>query len=350
MIENIINILKKHKQEWEDSNFRRALVKRDNWLIVKFNLEKFSTNEIEDTYKTWPFFKPKNSDLIWNRLYKKFYGFNPYFVNDSQLRYILRHFNPYEKIMYLQNKAMLDVYYSDIHFPKVYLKCINGILCDCNGNPTNKEKALSALEASGETSFFVKPSIDNGCGKGVKEITINDAIYEIKEGGDYVIQEKLKQCTFLNDLNETSINSCRVTSIYINGHFTCSSVLKVGKRGTYRDNWKYSYLVGMDSEGTLLGCGFDSNLETVNKADSNICFKGLKYPFYKEMTKEIERYHKKYFPYCGIIGWDVFIDSNNEVRVIEVNLDYPGVVGEQFCSGTFFQEHQKYIVQKICNI
>lgn len=46
----------------------------------------------------------------------------------------------------------------------------------------------------------------------------------------------------------------------------------------------------------------------------------------------------------GVLGWDVVVDKDNEVRIIEVNVDYPGIAGEQFASGTFFADRRDDIV------
>lgn len=59
----------------------------------------------------------------------------------------------------------------------------------------------------------------------------------------------------------------------------------------------------------------------------------------------VKKYHQKYFPNCGIIGWDLLIDEDDKVRIIEVNLDYPGAE-VQLCSGTIFKSFR----DDICSI
>lgn len=161
------------------------------------------------------------------------------------------------------------------------------------------------------------------------------------------MQEHLKQCEFLSKLNDSSINTCRITSICINGNVSVSAILKIGKKGAVIDNWNSSYFIGVDEIGNLATTAYDDKISEVTESDSGVKFEGLTYPNFSKLRKTVETFHKKYFPTLGILGWDVFIDDQQNIRVIEVNPDYPGVVGEQFCSGTFFKKQRDEIVNKI---
>lgn len=108
-------------------------------------------------------------------------------------------------------------------------------------------------------------------------------------------------------------------------------------------------MIGVNNDGTLKECGFDNHLNKVHKTDNEIEFKNIRLPNFEEMISFTKKYHIKYFPQCGIVGWDIFIDSENKVRVIEVNLDSPGVVGEQIASGTFFKDFRNEIIEIMTN-
>ena len=62
------------------------------------------------------------------------------------------------------------------------------------------------------------------------------------------------------------------------------------------------------------------------------------------MVNLVENLHQYYFPNIGVLGWDVCVDKNNKIIVIEVNVDYPGIAGEQFASGTFFKSRRNDII------
>ena len=145
-------------------------------------------------------------------------------------------------------------------------------------------------------------------------------------GNNFVIQELLKQHSDIARFNPTSINSCRVTSIFLEGVFSFSCTFKTGKQGSRIDNWNSSYFVGVNSDGTLHDYGFDSKLNPFKQTDTGIVFGGNTLPKYDVMIERISFWHQHYFPQVGIIGWDVFIDDNEQIKVIEVNLSSPGIV------------------------
>ena len=83
--------------------------------------------------------------------------------------------------------------------------------------------------------------------------------------------------------------------------------------------------------------------------DLGKAFSGIQLPYFSKMVAFTKEKHLKYFPHCGIIGWDIVIDSQDNVRIIEVNLDSPGVVGEQIASGTFFKDFRDEIISLMRN-
>ena len=282
------------------------------------------------------------------KLYKKEYGFNPFFICDYPLQLILKRTNPLKQVEALQHKGLVDVWFPELNFPEVYVRCIAGVLYDKNMNIITHEEALRIINEN--DSFIIKPTVDTGCGKGVMKISLKDktedevnkVLKSYKK--DYIIQEVIKQSKEIESLNPTSLNTCRVTSLLINGKWYCSTIFKVGKKGADKDNWSSSYLIGVTEDGCLKEFGFDNQLNKVYKTDLGYSFKGLRLPAFDEMLAFAKENHIKYFPHCGIIGWDIVVDNNKKVRVIEVNIKSPGVVGEQLASGVFFESYRDDII------
>ena len=337
-------------EEVHEQWFRWSIQRRDKWMVKAWDLPILSKAELHQIYKTWPWIRLNNKDLIWVRMYKKVHGFDPYFITDWQLHFILKQTNPYKQVVSLQNKAMLDIYFPEIPFPFNYLKNVRGVYWH-KGETMTVKSAVEYIIKENIQQFVIKPSVDSGCGKGVKIVHLDseDDQFEYLQnlfqsyGNDFVVQEVLKQHPSIQDMNPTSINSCRVTSIFINGEFSYSTILKVGKNGSNVDNWHSSYLIGVDQAGVVCEKGYDNRLNSVSRTDNGKVFGGMELPCFKEMISQIKKWHIKFFPNIGIIGWDVIVDTNNQIKVIEINTDTPGVVGEQFCSGTFFKEYNESI-------
>ena len=340
-IKSIINNLR-------DIIFRWNVYKRDKMLIKKHSLPKLNKKEWNEIKSVWPCFKLKESDLIYLKLYKKENEFDPYFLCDYPLQLILKKTNPLGQVEALQHKGLVDIWFPELNFPKVYFRCIAGVLYDKDMNIISYEDSLEIIKT--KDSFIIKPTIETGCGKGVKKIITgtktNEELKNIFKSynRDFIVQETIKQSKEIEELNPSSLNTCRVTSIFINGKWGFSTIFKVGKKGADKDNWNSSYLIGVSTDGSLKDFGYDIYLNKVFKTDLGKPFKGIKLPVFDKMISFTKENHIKYFPHCGIVGWDILVDSNDNVRVIEVNLKSPGVIGEQIASGTFFREFNKEII------
>lgn len=320
-------------------------------------LPELTNAEYSELKRTWPFLKFRRNDVYWARLYKMEYGFDPYFISSINQCYELRaKINPYYQISSLENKALVDVYFSSIPFPEVFVRRINGRFYDKQMNPISYEDAVGILRD--RKSFIIKPSLDSMCGKGVKkydiakETTISDEWFkQVFEDAtaNFIAQEVLVQHPNISRLNPTSLNCCRITSIYINRIYRYGAMLKIGKTGAHIDNWNSGYLVGINDDGSLKEKGWDDKIQPVYKTDNGILFKDVKYPCFELLLSSIESYHKKYFPQCGIVGWDVVIDSNDMPKVIEANLSIPGIPAEQLCSGPFFKDFRDELCKVFSN-
>ena len=84
---------------------------RDRAFIKMHNLPKLSKNEMSIVKQTWPCLSLKRFDLIYLRMYKKEYGFDPYFICDYQMQQILKKTNLPIRVFALENKGMLDIYF-----------------------------------------------------------------------------------------------------------------------------------------------------------------------------------------------------------------------------------------------
>lgn len=343
------------------TNHLNINAEKKKWHLVDLKqtkhlvLPKLTPKEYELLKSTWPCFKFTKRDVLWARVYKKELGFDPYYISVGYHSILIKKLlNPYKQICSLENKALVDVYFPEIPFPKAYLRCINNILYDSKMNKISFEEAMRFLLE--KKQFVIKPALDFMQGHGVKKIDLQQVDNVSKEwfrdlffnaSKNFIVQEVVMQHQEIARLNPTSLNCCRITTIYIDGKFTYGAMLKIGKKGSHVDNWNSSYLVGISKEGILNDVGWDNTIHSVNETDNGIRFGGIKYPYFDSIVSSVEHYHKKYFPQCGVIGWDIFIDTNNKPIVIEANLVIPGITAEQLCSGPFFKEVHDEMVNRI---
>lgn len=302
-------------------------------------LPKLSAAEKKLITETWEGVDINFLDFTWSRIYKKIKGFSPYYIGSLWNQEIDNKVNPTSLVVALENKALCDVYFPDLNFPKPYVRCLNGSLFDDKMSFISMGEAVAILKK--QERFVIKPSVDTMQGAGVRVVKVKDtsdieAVLK-SAGKNFIAQEALKQLRVIEELNPTSLNCFRVTSMYFNGRFGFAAALKVGKKGATKDNWNSAYWIGVDKNGVLLDYGFDYKTQKVYQTDNGIKFAGFAIPNFDKLVSFVKEKHKKYFPHCGIIGWDITLDSEREVRVIETNLKNPGTQIEQLCSGPFLE-------------
>lgn len=324
-------------------NLKKIRLHIGHWRLdrrfLKISLPKLTSEEKKLLKETWPCVSISHFDHTCIRVYKKFNGFSPYYLAPMWYNEIRAVVNPQKQLQALENKAMCDIYFPQLNFPESYVRKINGVFYDREMNILSEENVIKIL--SQKEGFVIKPSIDSEQGKGVKIVKTKDesVICKIINESDnnFIAQEIIKQHSIISGLNESSLNTFRVTSLYLNGKYNAVTSLKVGKKGSDRDNWDCSYWINVEKDGILSEKGYDYNINVVNKTDNGIAFSGLKMPMYDEMIRFVERNHKLLFPNCCVVGWDITIDITDNIRVIEVNLDTPGTKIEQLCNGDFFK-------------
>ena len=309
----------------------------------KLDLPQLTKGEKALIRETWPGVHIYEMDFVHVRIYKKIHGFSPYYLSPCWYNEIRDFMNPRDQLISLENKAMCDVYFPKISFPEVFVRSLNGYLYNKEMNIISRKEAIDLLMSKGE--FMIKPSIGTNQGFGVKKVSVKKGNIDIasvfdEEGMDFIVQEVLRQAPEFERLNPTSLNCFRVTTLLMNDKFGYSTCLKVGKRGAVRDNWNTGLFVNVTDEGKCSKFAYDYNMDSIDKTDNGIIFENLEMPRYQEMISYLENLHRRYFPNCAVIGWDITLDQNYKFRIIEYNLSDPGTNLEQFVGGDFFRPFQ----------
>lgn len=323
---------------------------RDKHLIRELHLPKLSNKEKREIRKVWPCFKFSNLDFIWMRIYKAERGFDPYYLCDHQYALLLKIINKSSNWASLSNKALTDIYMPQIPWPKVYLRRINKKLYDNEMTEISFEQAVAILQS--QISYVIKPATATGGGKGVNVVDNLLSKEEISQlfdayDVDFIVQALIVQDEELSRFNPTSVNTCRITTINMGSKQSFSAIFKVGRKNSRVDNWNSSILIGVDKQGRLADHGYDVNLKRIEKSDIGVPFAGNVIPKFNEMVELTQKYHQLYHPNLSVVGWDITVEKNGNPIVIETNLDFPGILGEQVCSGTFFKEFRDEICDMV---
>ena len=103
--------------------------------------------------------------------------------------------------------------------------------------------------------------------------------------------------------------------------FVCPVALRMGRANADRDNIHYGGIsIGVNSDGTLKETAFSEYGERFQThPDTGIVFKDYLIPEAGEKLRETAKKLHCNVPYLGILSWDLTIDENGQITLIEVN-------------------------------
>lgn len=288
-------------------------------------------------------------------LFKTYRGFDArYLSHHIYLPLLARTINNYSYTKFFEHKSLLGrLSQSQIKFPRCFVRCIDGEYYDNEMRQLSKHSAISLCLK--QSVLIVKDSVDSSGGKGVVKIVLSgltDAEKELKlqeifsqKVSDFVVQECVFQHPDTARFNPSSINTFRITTLYLNGRYSVLSIIfRFGKQGMSVDNWRGGILTGVNNDGQLHKKGFDIALNEYNSYNG-IKFSDIIIKQIPSILEAIEYEHMTNFSLCKLIGWDVCINDRNEPVVIEINSSQPGVIGEQLCTGPIFGDRTSEVIE-----
>lgn len=217
---------------------------------------------------------------------------------------------------------------------------INHLFLDTTYKILNESELKSILFSENEKVVYkVESSLQ---GKGVyffNKDSLN--LSTIKKLGNGVFQEFIHQHSFFSDFHNSSVATIRLTS-------TCNDQGLIDVRAGY-----FRFGRGVDThviskrqmripinieDGTLDSTAyFPQSESTKNLPDNDFLFAGKRIPAFENCIKQIKKWHRL-IPYIRCIGWDIIVDINNEVRIIELNGGHNGITFHEMVKGPCFKD------------
>lgn len=287
--------------------------------------------EFQEAYKNtilpyWKQFgiKPKKH---WAMYYYKMTGtLDPrYIPDDIHYYYIIPHFDNMVYVRPLEDKNLYSLLFHDIKRPETIFKYVDGQYYTDNFALLSKAEALS-LCSTGE--FIVKPTTDTGQGSGIRFFSGMpaedvDTLLSSYKDVDYIVQKVLAQHPSLARFNPTSLNTVRVVSFFFKGEVhILSAILRIGPEGSRVDNIsKGGYQAVIQPDGSLKKLAYTHLNGThahVPQTASGIPFENFVIPSWEKLVETVKTAALR-LPHLKIIGWDIAIDENSEINLVEFN-------------------------------
>ncbi len=236
-------------------------------------------------------------------------------------------------------------------YPTTFLHVIQGICYDPNFNPINHKNSLNLIPSIAK--LVVKKSIDSGGGKGV---TFYNSVSEVGDfnqlrklhGENFIVQEKERQHEWFARFNPSSLNTIRVVtyrSVVDEKIYILQTLLRMGKNGSMVDNQSSGGIAcGIDKTGKLNSWGTDKLSNRYYSSNSVIFSETGRIPNFEKMSSvciEIAktRFHER------VLVFDTWQDTNNQIRLTEINNINIGIEDLQKNNGPMFGEFTREVIE-----
>ena len=303
-------------------------------------------------------------DLTWLTWYIKNSGINsPDFIPENVFYTTVEAIvnNPRFAVSY-SDKNFYDLTNSRGIFPENIIRNIDGLYFDDNFEPLviGNDKQLNEILA-GNDSFFVKPALESGGGRAVELFSSINGIFQNADGKEltlkvletaykenFIIQKPLTQHPFLKQFNSTSLNTLRVLtyrSSVTNKINILQVVFRVGAKGQYVDNFRAGgFSIGVNKDGLINKFAFNRDgirFEKVNEIDLKESV--LQIPLFENVQSTAKSIAEKNIHH-RMLALDMTIDSDNNVRCVEVNNKSNEINFHQLNNGPLFGEFTDEVI------
>ncbi len=329
-------------------------------------------------------YKPSKEEI---KLYKKRWAGLGYWVNPIYYRIFSNYVTPdvdfvpedisHNVIETLLNPPLYRGYYSDKNMfdkvlsdipgacPQTLFRRIGGFYYDV------KYKNLSMMSNDILNSYIlnyetiiVKPTIDTSSGIGIHFFKRKEGIWkEISSGqeltlslldevigDDYIVQEVMKQSSFMQQFNSSSVNTIRIftyRSVKDNRVHVLNAIMRIGRTGSLVDNAHQ----GGATIGINIETGELNHFMVDQDAKFFTSFNGIDFEKSTFIIPEWERIKKfaksiaEANVYHRCLNMDIMIDEIGNPRFIEYNLTQMSVWLFQFNNSSCYGKYTDEIIE-----
>lgn len=164
-------------------------------------------------------------------------------------------------------------------------------------------------------------------------------IAHLEHLGNGVIQKYINQHSFFKDISPNSVATLRITSVINDdGEITVNaSYLRVGRiSDTHVKSSSHIRIPVNIITGELDSFGYTTNWLKINEhPDTKFIFQNKKIPNFDKFISTALKLHKM-IPFTRCIGWDMIINTDNEIQVMEWNGSHNDIKFSEATQGPCF--------------
>lgn len=253
----------------------------------------------------------------------------------------------------IDDKCFYTERFKNIKRPDTIIRNISGMYFDNDFNIISLHDAIGLCYEYSE--FVVKLSIDGTGGNFIKfirtsELSSPDDLVQVflKYEKDFIVESIITQHNKLSSINSSSVNTIRfITFLNNNGVHLLSSVFRMGGIGSRTDNFSTGGICcGIDKNGILKSVAYDMKYNKYTHHPSGGDFANIQIPSYDMAINAVKNQHKR-FGHFRIISWDIAIDAEGGIVLIEFNITPQGVGLHQINNGPLFGDLTDEVLEEV---
>jgi len=305
------------------------------------------------------FWKPYGGiDSDWIRYYSYTAGiFDPrYIPTDLEFTKIDQYYNKRKLGWGFNDKNYYSLLFPGIKQPKTVVRKIGGLFFDEDYHQIDWKQAESLL--SMRTEVIVKPSQESGGGRDIKFFNTSteaDGLKNVlldKKEKNLIVQDIVKQHPDLAKIHPQSLNTVRITTLMLEDgvHVFCP-FLRMGANGNRVDNVTLASGIAaiIKDNGELVDKAFFDvySGKSTDRHPNGMLLSEIKVPEFDKMIETVKR-AAQYTGNFRLIGWDLGVDQDGDVVLIEANMRKSGSIPlGQHMIGPFFGDMTKKILDDV---
>ncbi|MDN3493740.1 sugar-transfer associated ATP-grasp domain-containing protein [Winogradskyella bathintestinalis] len=216
---------------------------------------------------------------------------------------------------------------------------VNQLFLNLNNEVLNEELIRKLLFT--ENKKVVYKLEDSRQGKGIYFFDKNTfQMNEIKKLGNGVFQKYIDQHPFFSEFTNSSVATIRITSTCdLNGNIDVKAgYLRFGREKDTHVKSDSAMKIALNiKNGQLCEEAYFPNwVSTKHLPGSNFLFAGKTLPSFHDCINEVKRMHNC-IPFIRSVGWDIIVDKDNKVRLIELNGGHNSITFNETIQGPCFK-------------
>lgn len=281
--------------------------------------------------------------------------FDPrYIPNTLYYTKIDQHFNARKLGYGFNDKNYYSRIFQNVKQPITVVRNIGGLLFDDQYNLISINDAIRRIRQ--EPEVIVKPSQESGSGRGIQFFSSDEEESVLKflldkDQNNYIVQSIVKQHKTLEDVHAGSLNTIRVCTLLLeDGVHILSSVLRMGVNKSRIDNVTAGGIsAAIKSNGALDKYAYTYySGERFERHPQGLVFEGYQVPEFDKVIKTVTEL-AQIIGNFRLVSWDMGVDSNGDVLLIEANMRKGGINLHQFDNGPLFGDLTERVLNEVFN-